>query len=339
MVEQKPKQITAADIQSGTGYALNPASGKMEQAYARMAENASGNMDWTDFSFDPVGRQSLAGWAPGYYTDNSGTFDHFMERLIGGGLVALATVATAGAFGVGPAAETAGAVTASEAAGSTANLVNTGSFDAAMGDMLGLYGAADTAAVEQSLSTLTAGGSAALTEGVTGVSSDAGKMLLADAGTTMTDVVPGMGEVSKGADAVSSGAGDVFGGGEAFTQSASEITQPSPGIIDKTLAFAKANPYATIAATSLASGIIGGVGQNITQNELMDKKIQADKDLLARKTDEEAKQAENRRKFIQGGSYFDVDVPIRAKPGGVLRRPDGTPVFGSGIINNAMRPT
>jgi hypothetical protein len=65
--------ITAGGIQQGSGYALNPATGQYEQAYAK-APNDPLQGDWTDFSFDPTGRQSLAGYAPGYYTDNGSTF-------------------------------------------------------------------------------------------------------------------------------------------------------------------------------------------------------------------------------------------------------------------------
>lgn len=73
-VQSAPKGIVSSDIQHGTGFALNPATGRYEQAYARLAPNANEQMDWTDFSFDPTGRQSLAGWAPGYYKDNSNDF-------------------------------------------------------------------------------------------------------------------------------------------------------------------------------------------------------------------------------------------------------------------------
>lgn len=47
------------------------------------------------------GMQSLEGWAPGYYTDNTGTFGHFMERAVLGGLAA---IAGAGALGYDAAA-------------------------------------------------------------------------------------------------------------------------------------------------------------------------------------------------------------------------------------------
>lgn len=64
-----PKPITLADIQ-GDGMAINPATGKLQQVYARYDGPGS---DYTDLSFDPApGRNSLAGWAPGYYKDNGG---------------------------------------------------------------------------------------------------------------------------------------------------------------------------------------------------------------------------------------------------------------------------
>lgn len=73
--------LTGADIQQG-GMAINPATGQLQQAYATLAPNASGNMDWTDYSFDPTGRQSLAGWAPGYYTDNGGGLSDVLKSVI-----------------------------------------------------------------------------------------------------------------------------------------------------------------------------------------------------------------------------------------------------------------
>jgi hypothetical protein len=56
------------DILRNSGFAFNPATGKYEQAYAKSPLGL--DEDYSDFSFDPTGRASLAGWAPGYYTDN-----------------------------------------------------------------------------------------------------------------------------------------------------------------------------------------------------------------------------------------------------------------------------
>lgn len=56
--------------------------------------------DWVDFSDSWYpGAQSTEGYAPGYYTDNSGTFDQFFERAVLGGLAAISGGAAAEAFG------------------------------------------------------------------------------------------------------------------------------------------------------------------------------------------------------------------------------------------------
>jgi hypothetical protein len=87
----------------GNGMAVNPATGKLESLYARAPSDPLAE-DWSDFRFasDPRGltgqHQGLTGWAPGYYTDNSGTFDNFLERAVLGGLGAIT------AFGPGAAA-------------------------------------------------------------------------------------------------------------------------------------------------------------------------------------------------------------------------------------------
>lgn len=87
----------------------------------------------------------------------------------------------------------------------------------------------------------------------------------------------------------------------------------------------------------LVSGTIQGIGSYVTQNELMEKKIQSEKDLLAQKTEEESKAAENKRRLIQSGDYFSAKLPFSPKKGAVLTRPGGAPVYGSnGLIATRM---
>lgn len=103
------------------------------------------------------------------------------------------------------------------------------------------------------------------------------------------------------------------------------------GLVDSIMNWGSKNPWQAAGLLQVA----GGIGQNITQNEIMDKRVEGDKALLAQKTEEERKAAENKRKLIQSGSYFTGSIPI-AGGDKVLRRPDGTLVYGpNGIINTA----
>jgi hypothetical protein len=116
--------LGSADILRNSGFAFNPATGKYEQAYARTPIDAFS--DYTDYSFDPTGRQSLAGWAPGYYTDNGqgGFKSMFTEGLPWLGLAAAgaygASALGAGAMGGAEAAGAAGAGATGSAAASGA---------------------------------------------------------------------------------------------------------------------------------------------------------------------------------------------------------------------------
>lgn len=115
-------------------------------------------------------------------------------------------------------------------------------------------------------------------------------------------------------------------------------TTPAKGLIQSSLDFVKENPLATVGAGQLVSGVVSGVGNNITQNQLADKKAKADRELLAARTQEEANALEARRRFVQSGSYYSAAVPMRAGPQQPLRRPDGTSVYApNGLIASAMR--
>src|SRR4051812_6493848 len=95
------------------GTAINPKTGQRELLYA-IAPGDPLQGDWSNFKFASDGgltpqHQSLAGWAPGYYTDTSGTFDQFMERATLGGLAAIGGAAAGGVGLAGEAGATAGA--------------------------------------------------------------------------------------------------------------------------------------------------------------------------------------------------------------------------------------
>lgn len=74
--------------------------------YAYFGPGEHGDPDnaftWDYYGFSDTwapGMQSTEGWAPGYYTDNSGTFDQFFERAVLGGLAAIAGGAAAEIYG------------------------------------------------------------------------------------------------------------------------------------------------------------------------------------------------------------------------------------------------
>lgn len=93
---------------------------------------------------------------------------------------------------------------------------------------------------------------------------------------------------------------------------------------------------ATLGAAGLITGAIGGAGQYLTQNTLLDKRIAADREAQAQKVRETQELEEWKRRFTQGGSYFNADVPIAPKARQLLR-PDGTPVYGAnGLVTRAM---
>lgn len=88
-----------------------------------------------------------------------------------------------------------------------------------------------------------------------------------------------------------------------------------------------------------ALGVVGGIGSALLNKDTAEKRIQADKDLLAQKTTEEQKAAENKRAMIQSGSYFDAKIGVAApttpRP---LRRPNGALVYAQpGIVAGAMQ--
>lgn len=112
-----------------------------------------------------------------------------------------------------------------------------------------------------------------------------------------------------------------------------------PSMFDEFLGLVKQYPGP---AASLAGGVLsaaGGVGAALLGSSANDKKIQAEKDLLAEKTTQEQAMLDYKRGLIQSGSYFGSTLPVQApaqpRP---LRRPDGSLVFGpNGLINTAPR--
>jgi hypothetical protein len=71
---------------------------------------------------------------------------------------------------------------------------------------------------------------------------------------------------------------------------------------------------------------------------MQEGKFKQEKEMQAQKLADEKDLAAWKRRFIQGGSFFDAKLPFSAPAQQKqLRRPDGSPVHAGGIINAAMR--
>lgn len=119
----------------------------------------------------------------------------------------------------------------------------------------------------------------------------------------------------------------------AALEAAPGATPDGGGLID----WARNNKMLAYGAMQVGTGIVGGIGQNLTQNQLMDKRIQADKDLLEQKKRNAQELEEWRRRFTQSGSYFDAAMPVSKGPS-ALTRPGGAPVYdpNGGLIASQM---
>lgn len=116
---------------------------------------------------------------------------------------------------------------------------------------------------------------------------------------------------------------------------------PADGIIDRVMQWANANPGGARIAAGLgagALGVAGGIGSALLNRDTAEKRMRAYKELLSQRTAEEAKAMDNKRAFVQGGSYFDTKgLPVAPAATQPLRRPDGSLVYAQpGIISGAM---
>lgn len=252
-------------------------------------------------------------------------------------------------FGLGDIGRTAqkyGPVVASLYAGSTGNFWTTGAAPAAAAspEALGMEAAAD-ASVSGAAEGLVTGAdsSVSLAEGTAGVRTGGEEFLFSgdapgvmDAGAT---VGQGGGQVAGVGDA---GAFDQWGSrvsGEPFADVMGVSGQPaaSKGVISGAMDFAKENPLLAFGAMSVGAGAVSGVGQYMVQKELQKDRIAAEKEMQAKKLEDAQALEEWKRRFTQAGSYFDARIPVRPRPGAVLRRPDGSPVYGGGgVISSTM---
>lgn len=178
---------------------------------------------------------------------------------------------------------------------------------------------------------------------VAGTSIDPQKFLLASANPnpgTMSDVSSGLfgsgGEAALPAtDSMGVFPGEVsgqWGGATGFPTPANA----SPW--QRALQFAKDNKEIATGGLMVGGGIINSVMTGVAQNEMLDKKLAAEKELQAQKLTDAQSLEEWKRRFIQGGSYGGGKLNLAPSTDQTLRRPDGTPVYvtGTGIINNAM---
>lgn len=108
---------------------------------------------------------------------------------------------------------------------------------------------------------------------------------------------------------------------------------PKEGLIQGVMKFAKDNPLLTKGILDIGGGILKGIGDS----GLQDDKQQHEKDLLTQKLAQDKDLMEWKRRFIQGGSFFDAKLPFSApSEQRQLLRPDGTPVH-SGLLGREMR--
>jgi hypothetical protein len=170
-------------------------------------------------------------------------------------------------------------------------------------------------------------GAASAAETLGGVSTSPQKFLVADAGTTMTDVGPGLVEQAMGPDwnAVASGWEGAAADSAAQNAAMATATGAAPaagGIINSKL------------ATQLGLGALQGAGQSM----LLDRKIKADRAAQQQALEDKIALEQWKRAFTQGGAIGTSRIPIApAAGGGTLRRPDGTPVYARpGILAGAM---
>lgn len=235
-----------------------------------------------------------------------------------------------------------GAETAAATGASAAQTGPGGSFNPAAMDVGGVGEAARVGVTGAAPGT-------SLAEGTAGVSASPERFLLADSGQSVTDVGPGLfeGGAPSGAPGVGdAGAFDQFGARAVPSEPFSDIIGTSApaasrGIIGGAMDWATKSPSNTLLALGglqAATGVVGGVGQYMAQRDLQEERLNAERELQQQKVDDAKELEEWKRRFTQSGSYFDANIPFRRKPGAILRRPDGSPVYASpGIVAGAMR--
>lgn len=107
----------------------------------------------------------------------------------------------------------------------------------------------------------------------------------------------------------------------------------SPGLIEGVMNWAEANPTLTAGLLNIGGGILKGIGDQKRHEQTLEH---LDRQRAQQLEDSKALE-EWKRRFIQGGSFFDVLMPFRApEQPRQLRRPDGSLVRG-GIVQSEMQ--
>jgi hypothetical protein len=254
--------------------------------------------------------------------------------------------------GLGDVARTAqkyGPMVVSLYAGSTGNFWSAGAAGAPAGADagmdLGAFGTdAGTSDMAQSLVTEGGGSGASLAEGTAGVRTGGEEFLLGE-GTSPALGDAGSMTLEGGAQAPGvgdAGAFDQWGArasGEPYADiiGSSGPAPASKGIISGAMDWAKQNPLLGLGALSVGAGVVSGAGTYLAQKDLQEDRLHADRELQAQKVEDAKALEEWKRRFAQSGSYFDARIPIKPRPGAVLKRPDGSPVYSGGVISTTMR--
>lgn len=266
-----------------------------------------------------TGRAVLQGGIKEQDMESARTFDVFGSPATAG--TKMQTTARAAAIIYGAAAA-AGALSGSGIFGS----------GTATGADVGL-GASEFGAAE----TFTADSLASNYLGTEAVASTSQDVLLADAGTSMTDVGPGLleGAGTQTATAAETGAFDMGQFAVQDMGGAPASASAKSGVLNGAMQWMGKNPLpATIIGTQLAGGVIGGIGQAKLQEDRQDHERQ----LLEQRLEDQQALEEWKRRFTQSGSYFDATPKLKPAADTTLRRPDGTPVYGpNGLISSTMR--
>lgn len=194
-------------------------------------------------------------------------------------------------------------------------------------------------------------------------------MLLADSGTTQTDVSQGFGDAAPLPDAGNASAGTSTPPGGLFSSNApgvgdagafdqfgarsssapdSSVIGNGPatsgpagtGLLDSTVDWAKKNPQLAgpIAASgiTMAGSMLKSVGDRSAAKEIAERKIAGEKELADKKLQNTMELSEWQRRFGQAGAYggpVGVSAPSGTQ---ALTRPGGQPVYGpNGLLFSA----
>lgn len=230
-----------------------------------------------------------------------------------------------------------------DAAGLGAGALGAGALGAAApeaataAELTGSFGGFDSAALAGSDMSITSatdsmlsdflGGN--LAETATGVSARPESMLVAQSGSTMTDV--GAGLLGDAAPSMTDplAAGWEGAVADSATQNAAlELANAGAGggggLLNSAANWVEKHPVLTVAGLQLGGSVLKGIGDSNRQENQQSH----ERELFERRIEAARQAEEDKRAAIQSGSYFDPRLRVRPGADRVLRRPDGTPVYG-----------